>query len=90
VRHTVCEIETIHCLCPAVPQTYCCAAPVCSVSTNGNVVFSGCQGGVLKLWRMSDGQLADTCSLPDKASVTAIASLGPLLVSLAAPASTIG
>jgi hypothetical protein len=39
---------------------------------------------MLKLWRLSDGQLADTCSLPDKSSVTCITSLGPLLVSIAA------
>lgn len=59
-----------------------CAAPVSSFCTNGNIVLSGCQSGVLKLWRLSDGQLADTCTTPDKASVTALACLGPLVVSV--------
>jgi hypothetical protein len=59
-------------------------APVRCLSCNGNILLSGCQGGVLKLWRLSDGQLADSCSLPDKSSVTCITCLGPLLVSNAA------
>jgi len=35
---------------------------------------------VLKLWRLSDGQLADMCTTPDKSSITAVTCLGPLLV----------
>lgn len=57
------------------------AAPVRCISTNGNLLLSGCQDGGLKLWRLSDGQLADAVTLPDGASITAITTLGPLLVS---------
>lgn len=57
-------------------------APVRCLRTNGNAVFSGCERGVLKLWSLADGQLTDTVRLPDGSSVTAITSLGPLLVSI--------
>lgn len=56
------------------------AAPIRSFITNGNVVLSGCEDGVVKLWRMSDGQLADLCNTPDRSGITATAFLGPLLV----------
>lgn len=56
------------------------AAPVTCFSTNGNIVLSGCQDGVLKMWRLSDGQLADMCSMPTGTSITALSTVGPLLV----------
>eukprot|EP00878_Enallax_costatus_P020437 GHUV01021609.1.p1 GENE.GHUV01021609.1~~GHUV01021609.1.p1 ORF type:complete len:206 (+),score=68.62 GHUV01021609.1:1198-1815(+) len=62
--------------------TSCAAAPVTCINNNGNIALSGCDAGVLKLWRMADGQLADSVPLYDDApaAVIAISCLGPLLV----------
>lgn len=59
------------------------AATVNCIVTNGNIALSGCEAGVLKLWRMADGQMADSVPLYEgsTAGVTAISCIGPLLVS---------
>lgn len=61
------------------------AASVNCITNNGNIALSGCDAGVLKLWRLADGQLADSVPLYDNtpAAVTAVECIGPLLVSAA-------
>jgi hypothetical protein len=81
---------TLYIICPPVIWhiTHCCsvfacpAARVTCITTNGKIALSGCSQGSLHLWRMSDGQLADTAAAEAAGTaVTAVECLGPLMVS---------
>jgi hypothetical protein len=56
---------------------------VTCITTNGNIALSGCSEGSLHLWRMADGQLADTAVAEHGGTaITAVECLGPLMVRL--------
>jgi hypothetical protein len=57
------------------------AAPVTSFITNGTIALSGCSNGVIKLWRMADGQLASEAAEPAEVAITAMTFVSSYLVS---------
>ncbi|KAF6254262.1 hypothetical protein COO60DRAFT_335392 [Scenedesmus sp. NREL 46B-D3] len=66
------------------------SAHVTCIATNGNIALSGCSEGRLRLWRMADGQLADTVVAEHAGvAVTAVECLGPLMAAAGTAAGSI-
>eukprot|EP00775_Hariotina_reticulata_P007465 gene7465-7675_t len=64
-------------------------SPVTSFITNGSIALSGCANGIVKIWRMADGQLANEAAEPAEVAITDMTFVNSCLVAAGTSAGSV-